>query len=179
MFLLLHVSTTFCSHHQGAFITQTWAACLRLRMVIYILASNTTVMHFILICRCTTRCSCLYNTRSWWRFRTVAENFFCIPSLFYLPVHSRCRGFLFSLDHTQTYTAVGRTPLDEGSARRRDFYLTPQTLYKRQKSMPPVGFEPTIPASARPQTDALGGAAIVIGNVAENVGTKNTLCSCW
>jgi hypothetical protein len=41
------------------------------------------------------------------------------PYLFYLLVHSRCRGFLFSLDHTQTHTTVGRTPLDEGSARRK------------------------------------------------------------
>jgi hypothetical protein len=52
------------------------------------------------------------------------------PSLFYLLVHSRCRGCLFSLDHTQAQTIVGRTPLDEGSARRRDLYLTAQTLYK-------------------------------------------------
>jgi hypothetical protein len=34
----------------------------------------------------------------------------------------------FSLDHTQTHTTVGRTPLDEGAARRRDLYLTTQTL---------------------------------------------------
>jgi hypothetical protein len=61
------------------------------------------------------------------------------PSLFYLLVHSRCRGFLFSLDHTQTHTTVGRTPLDEGSARRRDLYLITQTLYKRQTSMSPGG----------------------------------------
>jgi hypothetical protein len=52
------------------------------------------------------------------------------PSLFYLLVHSRCSGFLFSLDHTQTHATVSRTPLDEGSARRRDFYTTTQTLYK-------------------------------------------------
>jgi hypothetical protein len=61
------------------------------------------------------------------------------PSLFYLLVHSRCRGCLFSLDHTQTHTTVGRTPLDEGSARRRDFYLTTQILYRTQTSMPPGG----------------------------------------
>jgi hypothetical protein len=53
-----------------------------------------------------------------------------IPSLFYLLVHSRCRGFVISFDRTQTHTTVGRTPLDEGSARRRDLYLTTQTLYK-------------------------------------------------
>jgi hypothetical protein len=50
------------------------------------------------------------------------------PSLFYLLVHSRCRGFCFSLDHTQTHITVGRATLDEGSARRRDLYLTKQTL---------------------------------------------------
>jgi hypothetical protein len=49
------------------------------------------------------------------------------PSLFYLLVHSRCRGILVSLAHTQTHTTVGRTPLDEGSSRRRDLYLTTQT----------------------------------------------------
>jgi hypothetical protein len=81
------------------------------------------------------------------------------PSLFYLLVHSRCTEFLFALHHTQTHTTVSRTPLGEGSARRRDLYLTTQTLYKRQTSMPPVGFEPRIPASARPQTYALDRAA--------------------
>jgi hypothetical protein len=38
--------------------------------------------------------------------------------------------FDFSFDHTQAHTTFGRTPLDEGSARRRDLYLTTQTLYK-------------------------------------------------
>jgi hypothetical protein len=42
-------------------------------------------------------------------------------------------------------------------------YLTTQTLYKRQTSLPPVGFESTIPASARPQTYALDRAATGIG----------------
>jgi hypothetical protein len=64
-------------------------------------------------------------------------------------------GFYFHLMTLKTHTTLGSTRLDEGSARRRDLYLTTQTLYKRQTSMPPVGFEPTIPASARPQTYAL------------------------
>jgi hypothetical protein len=46
--------------------------------------------------------------------------------LFTLGVES----FVISLDHTQTHTTVGRTPLDEGSAPRIDLYLTTQTLYK-------------------------------------------------
>jgi hypothetical protein len=41
-----------------------------------------------------------------------------------------CFSFCFSLDHTQTHTTLGRTPLDEGSARRRDLDLATQTLYK-------------------------------------------------
>jgi hypothetical protein len=51
---------------------------------------------------------------------------FLVQPPFYLTDVS-CRG-LFSCDHTQLHTAtVGRTPLDEGSARRRDLYLTTHT----------------------------------------------------
>jgi hypothetical protein len=72
-----------------------------------------------------------------------------------------------ALDHTQTHTTVGGTPLDERSACHGDLYLTTQTLYKRQTSMPPVGFEPMILASAQLQTYALDRAVTGIG--------KNTL----
>jgi len=53
------------------------------------------------------------------------------------------QGFMITLRHT----TQGRTPLDEWSARRRDLYLTIHDTHNRQTSMPPVGFEPTIPAS--------------------------------
>jgi len=68
------------------------------------------------------------------------------------------------LDRTQWRTTVGRTPLDEWSARRRDLYLTTHNTHNRQTSMPPVGFEPTIPAGERPQTHTLDRAAIGTGN---------------
>ena len=55
------------------------------------------------------------------------------------------------LDYTQRRTTVGRTPLDEWSARRRDLYLTTHDTHNRQISIPPVGFEPTISAGERPQ----------------------------
>ena len=58
--------------------------------------------------------------------------------------------FLMFLDHTQRRTTVGRTPLDEGSARRRDLFLTTHDTHNRQISMPPVGFEFTISAGERP-----------------------------
>ena len=59
--------------------------------------------------------------------------------------------FLMFLDHTQRLSTVGRTPLDERSARRRDLYLTTHDTHNRQIAMPPVGFKPTISAGERPQ----------------------------
>ena len=67
------------------------------------------------------------------------------------------------LDHTQRRTTVGRTPLDEWSARRRDLYLKTHNTHNRKTPMPPVGFEPTISASQRPQTYALHRAATGTG----------------
>jgi hypothetical protein len=63
--------------------------------------------------------------------------------------------------HTQldAHATLGRTPLDEGSARRRDVCLTTHNTRKRQTSMSSAGFESTIPASERPQTHALDRAA--------------------
>ena len=64
------------------------------------------------------------------------------------PQWARASSFTRFLDHTQRHTSVGRTPLDEWSARRRDLYLTTHDTHSRQTSMPPVGFEPTISAGA-------------------------------
>ena len=58
--------------------------------------------------------------------------------------------FLMFLDYTQRRSTVGRTPLDEWSARRRDLYLTTHDTHNGQISMSPVGFEPTISAGERP-----------------------------
>jgi hypothetical protein len=55
------------------------------------------------------------------------------------------------LNHIQRRPTVGRTPLDEWSARRRDLYLTTHNTHNRQTSMSPVGFEPTISAGERSQ----------------------------
>jgi hypothetical protein len=71
------------------------------------------------------------------------------------PTRVMVSSFLRFLDHTQRRTTVGRTLLDEGSARRRDFYLTTHNTHNRQTSMPPAGFKPTISAGERPQTYAL------------------------
>jgi len=70
------------------------------------------------------------------------------------PKWARASPFTRFLYHTQ-HTIVGRTPLGEWSARRRDLYLTTHNTHNRQTSMPPVGFEPTISAGKQPQTYAL------------------------
>jgi len=69
------------------------------------------------------------------------------------------------LDHTQRRTTVGRTPLDEASARRRDLYLTKQNTHNSQKCMTPKGFKPTFSSDERPQTYASDRAATVTGGI--------------
>jgi hypothetical protein len=59
---------------------------------------------------------------------------------------------LIALNDTHT---LGRTPLYEGSSRRRDLYLTTHNIHKRQTSLPPAGFEPAIRASERLQNQLL------------------------
>ena len=65
---------------------------------------------------------------------------------------------LMTSNDTHTHTLV-RTSLDEGSACRRDLYLTTNNIYNSQTAVPLAGFKPTIPARERPHTRALDRAA--------------------
>jgi len=69
---------------------------------------------------------------------------------------------------TPRRSTVGRTPLDELSARRRDLYLTTYNTQKRQAFRPPAGFETAIPASERQQTHALDRGPTGIGSLKNN-----------
>jgi hypothetical protein len=71
------------------------------------------------------------------------------------PRPPHCRGCMIILRHT----TLGRTALDEWSVRRRNLYLTTHNTHNRETSIPPVRFEPAIPASKRPQTHTLERAA--------------------
>ena len=58
-----------------------------------------------------------------------------------LSPHLRCSGLLrpITLSDTRTHThthTLGTTPLDEGSAHRRDLYLTTQNIQKRETNNP-------------------------------------------
>jgi len=62
------------------------------------------------------------------------------------------------------HNTLGRAPLYQWSARRRDVYVTKLNTHNRQTSTPPVAFEPTIPGNEWPQTYALDRAATGTGN---------------
>jgi hypothetical protein len=86
--------------------------------------------------------------------------FFSFYTVFqsHLLYHCRSRGLLLHLiTVTDTHTLF-RTPLDEGSARRRVLYLTTHNTHKTKTCVLPAGFEPAIPVSERP----LGSAVIVV-----------------
>jgi hypothetical protein len=109
--------------------------------------------------------------RSVWT-RTVLQSF-CFhgttgpPPSWPMPPHYR--GFMITLRHT----TVSRTSLDEWSARRTDLYLTTHNTHDRQQSMLPVGFEPAVPISERPQPHTLHRAATGIDTT--NIGSCKLL----
>jgi len=105
-------------------------------------------------CRVLWQIKCWIFDASSWLFYTKHLVFGATA-----PQWARASSFMRFLDHTQWRTTVGRTPLDGWSAHRRDLYLTWHNTHKRQTSMPPVGFEPTISAGEWPQTYTLDSAA--------------------
>jgi hypothetical protein len=94
--------------------------------------------------------------------KTCANDFF-FPQCFDSPIRAWASSIRRRFTSHFRHTTLGRTPLDERSARRRDLYMTTHNTHKRQTSMPKAGFEPTIPASERPQTHALDRTATAIG----------------
>ena len=65
------------------------------------------------------------------------------------------RGLLLHFNTPNDTHKLVRTPLDEWSGRRRDFYLTKHNIHNRDRPTSPAGFEPAIPATERPQTHSL------------------------
>jgi hypothetical protein len=67
-------------------------------------------------------------------------------------------------DHTHKLATISTTPLDEGSAHRRDLHLITPNNHKIQTSMTPAGFEPVISTSERPKNHAVDRAVSRIGS---------------
>jgi len=76
--------------------------------------------------------------------------------------HFRC------FEITDRSTTLGMTSLDDGSARRRDLYLTTHAIHKRQIYVHPAVFEPAVPGSERPQTYTLDRAATDVDLALQN-----------
>ena len=79
---------------------------------------------------------------------------------------------------------LGRSSLDEWSARRRDLYLKSHNSHNRQTSMPTSGFETAIPPNERPRTPDLDHASIWIGKNHYNTcyvrrGCANGIIKLW
>ena len=70
------------------------------------------------------------------------------------PHWTRASSFTSILDHTQRRTRLGRSPLDEWSARRRDLYLTTHNIHNRHQC-PRWDSNPTVSAGKRPHAYAL------------------------
>jgi hypothetical protein len=94
--------------------------------------------------------------------RVVSFRFVVLPSSTYLLTAGVEVIYLhlITLRHTPQSVGLLRTR-DRPVAETSTWQHT--NTHKRQTSMPPLGFEPTIPASAQPQTYALDRAATGIG----------------
>jgi hypothetical protein len=105
-------------------------------------------------------CNCYYGMDTFILSLYSAFFFLWLDSPIWAWASSFRRGFTITYFR---HTTVGRTPLDQGPARRRDLYLTTHNPHNRQISMTPVGFEPTILVSERPKTHDLDRTAKGIG----------------
>jgi len=63
----------------------------------------------------------LYRSSEW--FRALSYSYFFVSLRRNNPQWAMASSFMRFLDHTKRHTTVGRTPLDERSARRRNLYL--------------------------------------------------------
>jgi hypothetical protein len=103
-------------------------------------------MWFVLIAICFPMCVC------------VCVCVFCHGSTALVRLGLLCE---VPRSHWFRNTILGSSPLDEGSAHRRELCLTTYNIHKRETSKSPAGFETALPASKQ-QTDALERAAVGI-----------------
>jgi hypothetical protein len=89
------------------------------------------------------------------------------------------KGFLIiGASRLHSHTILDKAPLDEGSARHRDLYLTTHNTHKRQISITPAGFVPAVPTSERPHTHPLDHEATGIGTEYLWLVTSNFIIQC-
>jgi hypothetical protein len=72
---------------------------------------------------------------------------FLLQSELFNRLNVKGRGLLLHLVTLNDIYILGRTPLDDGSARRRDLYLTTGENHNRETFMHPAGYEPATSAN--------------------------------
>ena len=97
----------------------------------------------------------------WKRISFLHGHFPAPPPMVQQPLVGQ--GYYGGFTITLRYTTLGRSPLDEWSARHTDLFLTIHDIYMRQTSKLPAGFEPAIPRSERLHIGALDRSATGTG----------------
>ena len=87
---------------------------------------------------------------------------FSFPAILSQQPYGEQGRLIIEVSRSHSDTTVGRTPLDEGSARRRDLYLTVHSTGKRHVRAH-GGIRTAVPTSERPQTPVLDRSANCIG----------------
>jgi hypothetical protein len=96
-----------------------------------------------------------YSTPQQQSVKTTIMSLLGIPSVYMFSFHGVAAPSRPGRPHYRRFTirlrptTLGRTPLDEGSARRRDLYLTTHNTHNRQTSMPPGGIRTRNPSKRR------------------------------
>ena len=125
----------------------------------------------------------IYESVSWTLFWEYREPGTCmaVQAFFFIsrnsPQWARASSFTRFLDHTQRRTTVGRIPLNEWSARRRDLYLTSKNTHNRH---PCPRWDSNPQSQQAPQTYALDRAVTGTGVqpfTSWNYGNRITLFS--
>jgi hypothetical protein len=119
-----------------------------------------------------------YHIISYYCFTNYLLRFFPFSDLF-VPTNFRCAVLLLhliTLNDTHTHHHHTRSDSSGRVIGPSQRHLPDNTRHSKQTFIPPAGFEPTIPASERPQTHALDCAAtclIVLGSIRSSVAIKS------
>jgi len=137
--------------------------CTFLCATVSVTVALQRVFHKVPVCTHLTGLAASY-IHSFISFFCQAENIRIVFHAYHFffwhcgPTRAMASSFFRFLDHTPRRTTVGRTPLDEWSVRRRDFYLTTHNTHNKHpwrrwvsnpRSQQASGRRPT-PQTARP-----------------------------
>jgi hypothetical protein len=117
-------------------------------------------------------CQNVFRLKSLHRF--LLQHFIFFIFYFCCSMQAMASSIMKFLDHTQWHIILGRTSLEEWSARRRELYVSAHNNHKRQTFMLPTVFEITILAGER-----TGAENVILVNIGEYTVQKNYVFKHW